>query len=62
MFVISVIPSEAPKIEGAVSPTHAQGDTVNLNCTSAPSLPAAKMEWTINDAPVIIQLYLKVFV
>ncbi|KAK3888574.1 hypothetical protein Pcinc_007300 [Petrolisthes cinctipes] len=39
----SVLPDEQPKIEGDIKGHYLVGNTVNLNCTSAPSVPAAHL-------------------
>ncbi|KAK3888575.1 hypothetical protein Pcinc_007301 [Petrolisthes cinctipes] len=38
-----VLPDEQPKIEGDIKGHYLVGNTVNLNCTSAPSVPAAHL-------------------
>ncbi|XP_022244949.1 cell adhesion molecule 1-like [Limulus polyphemus] len=45
---VTVFPTEGPIINGA-RPEYIVGDTVNINCTSAKSKPAAKIRWYIND-------------
>ncbi|KAK4304559.1 hypothetical protein Pmani_023440 [Petrolisthes manimaculis] len=48
-LTVVVLPDEQPKIEGDIKGLYAVGDTVNLNCTSAPSVPAAHLVWFVND-------------
>ncbi|XP_042234833.1 kin of IRRE-like protein 3 [Homarus americanus] len=48
-MTVVVLPDEQPNIEGDVAGHYAVGDTVNLNCTAAPSIPAATLVWYIND-------------
>ncbi|KAK3868577.1 hypothetical protein Pcinc_026045, partial [Petrolisthes cinctipes] len=43
------LPDEQPKIEGDVKGHYSVGNTVNLNCTSSPSVPAAQLVWFVND-------------
>ncbi|XP_068244424.1 cell adhesion molecule 2-like [Palaemon carinicauda] len=43
------IPQEKPVVEGARE-RYQPGDTVSINCTSAPSKPAATLTWYINGA------------
>ena len=47
-----VIPTTKPVIEPAPSEGLHPGSEVNLNCTAAPSIPEATLEWHINDNPV----------
>ncbi|KAK8744664.1 hypothetical protein OTU49_000555, partial [Cherax quadricarinatus] len=48
-MTVVVLPEEKPNIEGDVAGHYAVGDTVNLNCTAAPSIPEASLVWFIND-------------
>ncbi|XP_063588103.1 uncharacterized protein LOC134765391 isoform X2 [Penaeus indicus] len=48
-MTVVVIPNERPRIEGVVDGHFRVDDLVNLNCTAAPSMPAAAMKWIIND-------------
>lgn len=48
-MTVVVVPDKQPRIEGAVPDHYAVGDTVNLTCTAAPSIPAASLAWYIND-------------
>ncbi|RWS26121.1 hypothetical protein B4U80_07266, partial [Leptotrombidium deliense] len=45
---VFVLPVEGPRITGS-RVRYNVGDTVNINCTSAKSKPAAKLKWFIND-------------
>ncbi|CAL4091344.1 unnamed protein product, partial [Meganyctiphanes norvegica] len=59
-LTVTVIPDEQPNIEGEVHRSYHPGDTVTLNCTSAPSVPPAKLVWNVNDKPAspdIVELY-----
>lgn len=47
-----MLPEEQPNIEGDVADHYRVGDMVNLNCTAAPSIPAAILVWYINDKEV----------
>ncbi|XP_069987558.1 uncharacterized protein [Penaeus vannamei] len=49
-MTVVVIPNERPRIEGVVDGHFRVDDLVNLNCTAAPSMPAATLLWYINDA------------
>ncbi|XP_046743544.1 uncharacterized protein LOC124409759 [Diprion similis] len=49
-MVVVVLPSKGPHISGGRS-RYQVGDTVRLNCTSAPSKPAAMLTWFINGEP-----------
>lgn len=49
-----MIPNERPRIEGVVDGHFRVDDLVNLNCTAAPSMPAAALKWIINDVEVSI--------
>uniref|UniRef100_A0ABD2WR21 Ig-like domain-containing protein n=1 Tax=Trichogramma kaykai TaxID=54128 RepID=A0ABD2WR21_9HYME len=44
-------PREDPKITGEEE-IYASGDILALNCTSAFSHPAARLQWFINDSPI----------
>jgi len=46
MFVV-VLPKDGPKITGGKD-RYSVGDTVNVNCTSKASKPAADIQWIIN--------------
>ena len=48
---ISVLPKEGPKITGGKD-RYSVGDTVNVNCTSKASKPAADIQWIINGKAV----------
>ncbi|CAL4091643.1 unnamed protein product, partial [Meganyctiphanes norvegica] len=59
-LTVTVIPDEQPNIEGEVHKSYRPGDTVTLNCTSAPSVPPAKLVWIVNDKQAsadIVELY-----
>ena len=45
---VYVLPTEGPKITGSQT-TYKLGDTVNINCTSSKSKPAAALRWYINS-------------
>ena len=45
------LPRHRPTISGGRS-RYLPGDVVDVNCTSAQSLPAAKIRWFINDKKV----------
>ncbi|CAM1298178.1 Uncharacterised protein g2051 [Pycnogonum litorale] len=47
-----ILPEEDPKISGHRRHPLKIGQTVNLNCSSAKSRPAANLTWLINDVPV----------
>lgn len=47
----SVLPDEGPRITGGRS-RYKVGEVVRMNCTSAPSKPAALLTWFINGDPV----------
>ncbi|XP_042891812.1 uncharacterized protein LOC122266241 [Penaeus japonicus] len=48
-MTVLAIPNERPRIEGVVDGHFRVDDLVNLNCTAAPSMPAATLLWYIND-------------
>ncbi|GBN25292.1 hypothetical protein AVEN_185259-1 [Araneus ventricosus] len=48
---VIILPIEGPQITGGES-TYELGDNVTLNCTSAESKPAAKLQWFINGQSV----------
>lgn len=48
-FIVS--PSRGPTISGG-HPKYQIGDTVRVNCTSAPSKPICHLSWLINNIPV----------
>lgn len=54
IFLPPAIPNERPRIEGVVDGHFRVDDLVNLNCTAAPSMPAATLLWYINDDAVSI--------
>ncbi|XP_014225419.1 uncharacterized protein LOC106651436 [Trichogramma pretiosum] len=56
-MTVVVLSEHGPTITGAKSKYQA-GDIVNINCTSAPSKPAALLMWYVNEEPVDMQ-YLK---
>lgn len=56
-MTVVVLPNEGPLISGGRS-RYQVGDVVRLNCTSAPSKPAALLTWFINGEPADA-LYLK---
>ena len=45
------MPKEGPHIDGG-HPRYAHGDTVQVNCTSPKSRPAASLAWFVNGDPV----------
>ena len=45
---VYVLPTEGPRITGSQT-QYKIGDTVNINCTSAKSKPAAALRWYINN-------------
>ena len=47
----SVLPKDGPKITGGKD-RYSVGDTVNVNCTSKASKPAADIQWIINGKAV----------
>ena len=49
--IIADIPKEKPTLKGARE-RYRPGDSVHINCTSAPSKPAASLTWFINDEKV----------
>lgn len=46
----TVLPQDGPKIFGGRL-TYKIGDTVNVNCSSGRSKPAAKLSWMLNGKP-----------
>ncbi|XP_050733508.1 uncharacterized protein LOC127007041 [Eriocheir sinensis] len=48
ILTVVEIPQEKPIVQGARERYH-PGDIVRINCTSAPSKPAATLTWYIND-------------
>ncbi|XP_045110322.1 cell adhesion molecule 2-like isoform X1 [Portunus trituberculatus] len=48
ILTVVEIPQEKPVVQGAWERYH-PGDIVRINCTSAPSKPAATLTWYIND-------------
>ena len=46
-----VLPKDGPKITGGKD-RYSVGDTVNVNCTSKASKPAADIQWIINGKAV----------
>ena len=52
---ISVLPKDGPKITGGKD-RYSVGDTVNVNCTSKASKPAADIQWIINGKAVRINM------
>lgn len=56
-MTVVVLPNEGPLITGGRS-RYQVGDVVRLNCTSAPSKPAALLTWFVNGEPADDQ-YLK---
>merc|ERR1712226_1008573 len=49
MYVV-VLPKDGPKITGGKD-RYSVGDTVNVNCTSKESKPAADIQWIVNGKP-----------
>ncbi|XP_048505109.1 cell adhesion molecule 2-like [Athalia rosae] len=49
-MTVVVLPREGPHISGRLS-RYRVGDVVRINCTSAPSKPAAMLTWFINGEP-----------
>lgn len=49
--IVAELPEQKPTITGIHS-RYRQGDTLQGNCTSHYSKPAANLTWTINDVPV----------
>ncbi|XP_012144886.1 cell adhesion molecule 2-like isoform X2 [Megachile rotundata] len=56
-MTVVVLPDEGPRITGGRS-RYKEGELVRMNCTSAPSKPAALLTWFINGEPADAQ-YLK---
>ena len=55
-FNNTVLPKDGPKITGGKD-RYSIGDTVNVNCTSKGSKPAADIQWIINGKPVRVRIY-----
>ena len=52
-FRISVIPKKPPKISGIPKSHYFElGEWVNLNCSSSPSKPPARLTWFVNGKVV----------
>ncbi|XP_076274302.1 cell adhesion molecule 2-like isoform X2 [Rhynchophorus ferrugineus] len=49
-MTVVALPESGPKITGG-KPRYQAGDTVNVNCTSGRSKPAAQLNWMINGEP-----------
>ncbi|XP_064548553.1 uncharacterized protein beat-IIIa [Drosophila montana] len=49
-MTVVVTPNHGPKISGG-QPRYQIGDTVRVNCTSAPSKPVCHLSWLINGEP-----------
>ena len=50
---ISVIPKKPPKISGILKSHYFElGEWVNLNCSSSPSKPPARLTWFVNGKVV----------
>ncbi|XP_030383336.1 uncharacterized protein LOC115630808 isoform X4 [Scaptodrosophila lebanonensis] len=49
-MTVVVTPNHGPKITGG-QPRYQIGDTVRVNCTSAPSKPVCHLSWLINGEP-----------
>ena len=52
----AVLPKDGPKITGGKD-RYSVGDTVNVNCTSKASKPAADIQWIINGKEVKVVIY-----
>lgn len=53
---------ELPELKPTITGIHSryrQGDTLQGNCTSNYSRPAANLTWTINDVPVSTYIYMR---
>ncbi|XP_066958930.1 uncharacterized protein [Macrobrachium rosenbergii] len=48
-MAVVVIPDEPPRIVGDVVALYAAGNTVNLTCIAAPSIPVTTVVWLMND-------------
>ena len=55
-FLFSALPKTGPIITGGRL-RYSLGDSVDVNCTSADSKPAADLHWLINGQPVSILFY-----
>lgn len=53
---VAALPSQGPEISG-VTPYYAPGENVTANCTAWPSVPKAKLYWTINNKTVCVNIY-----
>ncbi|XP_036325356.1 uncharacterized protein LOC118738527 [Rhagoletis pomonella] len=51
------LPRDGPFIRGQQT-QYQIGDTLSLNCTSGKSHPASRLQWLINDQPVLDESYL----
>uniref|UniRef100_A0A8D8WKB8 Ig-like domain-containing protein n=1 Tax=Cacopsylla melanoneura TaxID=428564 RepID=A0A8D8WKB8_9HEMI len=51
-MVIVAVPKSPPRISGTAKVYHV-GDDINLNCSSSPSHPPAKLRWFINDEEIL---------
>lgn len=51
IIIVTVLPDEGPRITGGRS-RYQVGEIVRMNCTSAPSKPAALLTWFINGDQV----------
>ena len=57
-LTVMVLPERLPRIQGTASRPHSAtlgylpGDKLSINCTSAPSHPAASLAWLVNRRPV----------
>ena len=56
VFDNTVLPKDGPKITGGKD-RYSIGDTVNVNCTSTGSKPAADIQWIINGKQVRVRIY-----
>ena len=52
-FCNTVLPQDGPTITGGKD-RYSIGDTVNVNCTSKGSKPAADIQWVINGKRVSV--------
>eukprot|EP00096_Caligus_rogercresseyi_P005165 TRINITY_DN2013_c0_g1_i1.p1 TRINITY_DN2013_c0_g1~~TRINITY_DN2013_c0_g1_i1.p1 ORF type:complete len:308 (-),score=55.05 TRINITY_DN2013_c0_g1_i1:316-1239(-) len=57
-MIVVVTPSNGPKIHGG-KVRYRPGDTVNVNCTSRKSKPAADLLWSINGEPALDSMLVK---
>ena len=51
-LTVMVLPERHPVISGLKRNPYLPGDKLNINCTSSPSFPAARLTWLINHKPV----------